>query len=106
MPDPTRLAVDPQLVADVGRRLDLLTSHLDRASAHLRGPAPAPPLGNAACALAYQEAQHQLSGLITTAVAQGRALTGSLGVAALAYASLDGQTTSGSTGTDSLRDGR
>jgi hypothetical protein len=103
MPDPTRLAVDPELVADAGRRLAALTGHLDRASAHLHGPAPAPPLGNAACAIAYQGAQHQLSGLITTALEQGRAIAGSLGIAARAYAALDRPATDAAlTGSDTL----
>ena len=102
MPDTTRLAVDPLLVADAGRQLASLTRGLDAAAAHLRGPSPAPPVGDAACALAYQGAQHQLSGLVTTAVAQGRALAGSLGVAALAYTALDHGSTSGSTNADTL----
>ena len=91
MPESSRLAVTPSLLADVGRSLDGLRGGLDRAAARLAGPRPAPPVGDGACGLAYQSAAHQLAGLVTTTSSGQRALTRSLTEAAAAYALLYGQ---------------
>lgn len=90
MPDPARIVVRPSLLADVGRRLEALRGALDRTATHLAGPRPAPPVGNAACGLAYQSATHQLAGLVTTTLERQHALTRSLTTAAAFYAVLDG----------------
>ena len=91
MPEPSRLAVTPSLLADVGRSLDGLRGGLDRAAAHLAGPRPAPPVGDVACGISYQSAAHQLAGLVTTTSSGQRALSRSLTAAAVLYAQLDRQ---------------
>lgn len=90
MPDPSRLAVSPSAVADAARQLRALQIALDAARTHLAGPRPAPPVGDAACGLAYESAAHQLGGLVTAAADREHALARSLTAAAALYAGLDG----------------
>lgn len=95
MPDPSRLVVSPSAVADVARQLRALQTALDAGRAHLAGPRPAPPVGDAACGLAYQTAAHQLGGLVTAAAEREHALAGALTAAAAFYAGLDGSSAAG-----------
>jgi hypothetical protein len=88
--DRSRLAVAPSMLVDAGHRLSALTGSLELTATHFREPRPGPPLGNSACAMAYLGAHQQLAGVVTLAVAQGRALAGSLTAAAALYEVLDG----------------
>ncbi|HSP38362.1 MAG TPA: hypothetical protein VLR26_11470 [Frankiaceae bacterium] len=90
MPDPSRLVVTPSLIADAGRQLSAFAGTLDRTAGHFGGPRPAPPLGDAGCTMAYLRAHHELAGLVTTAVVQGRSFAAALGDAAVLYEALDG----------------
>lgn len=96
MPDPSRLAVAPSVLADAAARLAALDRTLAATGTHSRGPRPAPAVGDVPCSVAYQNAAHQTAGLVTTAVEQSGALTRSLGAAAVLYGVLDGARLRGS----------
>jgi hypothetical protein len=86
---PDRLAVDPELLADAGRRLRALTEALAQVAPHYRGPQQPPPLGDPTCAAAYATAHQQLAGLVTAAAAQAASLAATVSAAAVLYTVLD-----------------